>query len=436
MTSVRSGALTDGRRVAVVAGLRTPFAKQGTAFQDLSALELGQLVCAELLERSELEPGMIEQVVFGQVIPSIQAPNIAREIVLGTGMPRDIEAYSVSRACATSYQSVVNVAQAIQTGQIECGLAGGADSASDVPITVSPRLQKALLAANKARSLKQRLAAFKGLRPGDLLPVPPAIAEYSTGETMGEAAERMAKENGIPRAEQDAFAHRSHTLAARAWQEGRFAGEVMAVHVPPRYEETLERDNLVRFDSDLEAYAKLKPVFDKRHGTVTAGNSSPLTDGAAAVICMLEDKARALGLEILGTIRSYAFAALDPAEQLLLGPAYAAPIALERAGVTLADLTLVDLHEAFSAAVLSVLRAFASRRFAQDKLNRSEPLGEVDPERLNVNGGSIAIGHPFAATGARQIVQTLRELKRRGGGLALCSACAAGGLGAAIVLEA
>lgn len=422
-------------RVAIVAGLRTPFSKQASTYQDLTSLDLGRIVVRELLERSGVAPHAIQQLVFGQVVPSVNAPNIAREIVLGADLPRDIEAYSVSRACATSYTAASCVAEAILVGQIDCGIAGGADSASVVPVTVTRKLQKALLMASRAKSVGERLKAFGGLSATDLLPEPPAPTEPSTGLTMGESAEKMAKENRISRADQDAFAHRSHTLAAAAWKEGRFADEVMAVYVPPDYGAVVE-DNVIRRESDLASYSKLKPAFDRRHGTITAGNSSPLTDGAAAVLLMREDKAKAEGLEILGTIKSWAFSALDPEGQMLMGPAYATPIALDRAGVTLKDLTLVDMHEAFAAQVLSNTQAFASKRFAEEKLGRAEAIGEVDMSTFNVNGGSLAIGHPFAATGARQLTQTLRELKRRGGGLALCTACAAGGLGAAFVLEA
>lgn len=422
-------------RVAVVAGLRTPFAKQATAYRNLSALDLGKTVVAELLARTGIDPRDVQQVVYGQVVPSLQAPNIAREIVLLTGMPRDIEAYSVSRACATSYQSTVNVALAIETGAIDCGIAGGADSASDVPIAVSKKLAAALVEASKARSLKDRIAAFAGIGPKDLLPVPPALKEYTTGLTMGESAEKMAKENHIPREKQDEIAHMSHTRAARAWAEGRFNDEVMEVFVPPTFE-GIREDNLVRKDSKLESYAKLKPVFDRKHGTITAGNSSPLTDGASALLLMSEEKVKSLGLTPLGYIRSYAFAAIDPAGQMLMGPSYATPKALDAAGLKLSDLDLIDMHEAFAAQVLSNTQAFASKKFAEEKLGRSEPIGEIDFDKFNVNGGSIAIGHPFAATGARQITQTLRELRRRGGQFALCTACAAGGLGAAIVLEA
>jgi acetyl-CoA acyltransferase len=426
----------NSTRVAIVAGLRTPFAKQGSAYKNLSALELGQMVVAELLARTGISPKEVQQVVYGQVLPSLVAPNIAREIVLGTGMPRDIDAFSVSRACATSYQSTVSVAEAILSGTIDCGVAGGADSASDVPITVSKKLSKALFEANKARTLAARLKAFSSLSPKDLLPVPPALVEYSTGLSMGESAEKMAKENGIPREEQDRLAHESHTKAARAWKEGWFDGEVMTVFVPNgKGYEPYRKDNLVREDSRIENYAKLKPVFDRKYGTITAGNSSPLTDGASALLLMREDKAKAMGLSPLGYIRSYAFAALDPRGQMLMGPSYATPIALDRAGLELRDLDVIDMHEAFAAQVLSNLRAFESHRFAEEKLGRSKPIGEVDPAKFNPTGGSIAIGHPFAATGARQITQTLRELRRRGGNFALCTACAAGGLGAAMVLE-
>ena len=421
--------------MAIVAGLRTPFAKQGTAFRAMSALDLGAAVVGELLQRTQVPAREVDRVVYGQVVPSLTAPNIAREIVLDTGMRRETDAYSVSRACATSYQTTVDIAQAIAAGEIDCGISGGADSASDVPITVSKRLAEALIKLNRARSLADRLKALRDLRPRDFLPVPPALRERSTGLTMGESAEKMAQENGITRGAQDEYAHRSHTRAAAAWADGRFAEEVMTVYPPPRYQEAVSEDNLVRKDSALESYAKLRPVFDRKYGTITAANSSPLTDGASAMLLMAEDKAKAFGIEPLGYIRGYAFAALDPAGQMLMGPAYAVPKALARAGVSMSDLALIDLHEAFAAQVLSVLRAFESRTFAEKELGGGEPIGQVDLDKLNVMGGSIALGHPFAATGARQITQVTRELKRRGGGLGLCAACAAGGLGAAMIVE-
>ncbi len=424
-----------GERVAIIAGLRTPFVKQGTAFSTLTALDLGTLVVDELIQRSGVAPTHIERVVYGQVVPSLHAPNIAREIVLDANLPRTIDAYSVSRACATSYQSTADIAQAIRAGDIDCGIAGGADSVSDLPIVASKPLAAALVKMHRARGVTDRVRAFKELKARDLVPQPPALTERSTGLTMGESAEQMAQENHISRRAQDEFAHRSHALAARAWADGRFAEEVMPVYVPPTYKKVVTRDNMVRRDSDFDRYTNLRPVFDDQHGTITAGNSSPLSDGASAVLLMREHKAKALGIAPLGYIKSYAFCAIDPSKQMLLSPAYAAPKALARAGVELSDMALIDLHEAFAAQVLSVIQAFESTSFAERELGRTAALGEVDRDKVNVMGGSIAIGHPFAATGTRQITQVLRELRRRGGGLGLATACAAGGLGAAMVLE-
>jgi acetyl-CoA acyltransferase len=426
---------STGRRVAIVAGLRTPFAEQGTSFSGLSALELGKLVVAELLSRTGIEPKRVEQVVFGQGLPSPLEPNIAREVVLRTGMPRDIEAYSLSRACATSYQAAISVSQAIVAGAIDCGVAGGAESTSDVPIVLSRKLSEALIRAGRSKTLRERVRAFRDVKLGDLMPVAPSLKEPSTGISMGETAERMAKENGISRQAQDQLAHRSHMRAAQAWDDGRFAEEVMHVYVPPSYDAVAE-DNMIRRDSELGRYAALRPAFDGRYGTVTAGNSSALTDGAAALLLMSESAAKAGAFDVLGFIRSYAFTALDPAGQSLMGPAYATPRALDKARIELSDLDLIDMHEAFGAQVLSNVQALESEKFARDALGKSKRIGKLDWNKFNVTGGSIAFGHPIAATGARQITQTLRELRRRGGGLALCTTCAAGGLGAAIVLEA
>lgn len=424
-----------GGRIAIVFGIRTPFAKQGTAFKDLSALDLGKLVVAELLQRAEVDAREVGLCVFGQVVPSIRAPNIAREIVLGTAMPKNIEAFSVSRACATSLQSMTSAAEAMLAGQHDVAVTGGADSASDVPITVSKELRDALVAASKARSLGEKIKSFSRLSPRDLVPVPPSLKEPSTGLTMGESAEKMAKEGGISREAQDAFAHRSHSLAAEAWKNGLFAEEVMHVVPGPKYDKPIAEDNLVRKDGTLDGYAKLKPVFDRKYGTVTAGNSSPLTDGASALLLMTEEKAKSLGHTPLGYLKSWAYAALDPGGWMLMGPSYATPLALDYAGLTLREIDLIDMHEAFAAQVLCNKEAFASKKFAEEKLGRTEPIGEIDDTKFNVHGGSIAIGHPFAATGARLVMNVLRELKRRKGRYGLVTACAAGGIGAAAVLE-
>src|SRR5437868_1205244 len=423
-----------GRRVAIVAGLRTPFLKAGTSFKDLSALELGKQVVAELVQRAEIPARAIDQIVFGTVIPSVQLPNIAREVGLAAGLPKNVDAYSVVRACATSLQAMTSAADAIALGEIDLAVVGGAEAMSDVPITYSRPVAQAVLAASRGRSLVEKLQAFHHVSAKDLLPVPPAIAEYSTGLSMGESAEKMAKENGISREAQDAWAHRSHTKAAKAWDEGTFSKEVMRVLLPPGFEEAVVEDNVVRKDSTLEGYAKLKPVFDRKYGSITAGNSSPLTDGAAALLVMSEDKARALGMRPLGYLREYAYAAVDPNWQLLQAPAFSVPKVSRRAGMKLADLDLVEIHEAFAAQVLSNLQAFASKQFADEHLGGAEPIGEVPDGKLNPNGGSISLGHPFAATGARLVHQALRELAARNGNSALISICAAGGLGGACIL--
>lgn len=425
----------SGRRVAIVAGLRTPFQKGSTGYRTMTALELGKIVTKELVERSGVDPREIGLCVYGQVLPSIVAPNIAREIVLGTGLPRNIEAFSVSRACATSLQAMTSAAEHLQLGHADVAIAGGADSTSDVPVTISKPLTQALMAAQKQKTLVGKLKAFQGLKAKDLLPVPPAIAEFSTGQTMGESAEAMAKENGISREAQDKLAHRSHERAAKAWASGVFAEEVMHVLVPPGYEATVTEDNTYRKDSTLEGYAKLGPAFDRKYGTVTAGNASPLTDGAASLLLMSEERAKALGYTPLGYIRSFAYAAVDPNWQLLMGPAFATPKALEKAGLTLADMDLVDMHEAFAAQVLSCTQAIESDAFAKEHLGRASKVGEINWDTFNVHGGSLALGHPFAATGARLVTQSLRELARRDGQFSLVTLCAAGGLGAAVVLE-
>lgn len=303
-----------------------------------------------------------------------------------------------------------------------------------LPIGVSKKLARALVDLNKAKNFGQKWAILKRLGLKDLMPVPPAVAEYTTGLSMGDTAEQMAKTHGISRADQDALAHRSHSLAAKAWSDGLLKDEVMAAHVEP-YNKFLEVDNNIRFDSKVESYAKLKPVFDRAYGSVTAANATPLTDGASAVLMMTESRAKALGYEILGYVRSYAFAAIDVWDDMLMGPSYATPIALDRAGMKLSDLTLIEMHEAFAAQTLANMKMFGSKKFAEEKLGRSEAIGDIDMAKFNVNGGSLAYGHPFAATGTRLITQTLHELKRRGGGVGLTTACAAGGLGAAMIVE-
>lgn len=422
-------------RVAIVSGLRTPFAKQLSYFQSTSALDMGKMVVSELMQRAELSPELVDRVVFGQVIQTVEAPNIAREIVLGTGMRESTDAYSVTRACATSLQSTVSIAESILAGAIDVGIAGGADSSSVLPVGVSKKLAAMLLQLSRTKTMGQRLKILRQLKLKDLAPVPPAVAEYSTGLRMGDTAEQMAKTHSISRLEQDKLALRSHGLAAKAWEQGKLQDEVMVAHAEP-YKEFFEQDNTIRGDSKLDDYQKLRPVFDRKRGSVTAGNSSPLTDGAAAVLLMREGRAKELGYKPLGYLKSYAFYGIDVWQDMLMGPSYATPIALDRAGMKLADIDLIEMHEAFAAQTLANVKMFASDQFAKEKLGRSKAIGEIDMDKFNVIGSSIAYGHPFAATGARMITQNLNELKRRGGETALITACAAGGLGAAMILEA
>ncbi|HEY2374603.1 MAG TPA: acetyl-CoA C-acyltransferase FadI [Gemmatimonadaceae bacterium] len=425
---------TNGRRVAVVAGVRTPFAKAGTALKDFTAIELGKFAVAELIQRTNLDGKNVDAVVYGTVVPSVIAPNIAREIALMPMLPKGTEAYSVSRACASANQAITDAADQIVLGHHDVVIAGGAESLSNVPILHSRGMSEKLVALNRAKSPAQKLKILGSFRPKDLVPITPAIAEPTTGESMGESAEKMAKINHITREAQDEFALRSHELAAAGTRDCRLTAEIVPAYVPPKFEKVLISDNGIRSDSSLEQLAALKPVFDRRYGTVTAGNSSPLTDGASAVLLMSVERAKSLGYEPLAYIRSYAYAALDPGEQLLMGPVLAAPVALKRAGLTLADMDLVEMHEAFAAQVLSNLKGFVSSDWAR-RAGFTTPVGEVDPDRLNVMGGSISIGHPFGATGGRILTTLVDELRRRDGQFGLMTVCAAGGMGHAMVVE-
>jgi acetyl-CoA acyltransferase len=424
---------SPGHRVAIVAGVRTPFAKSGTTLKSLSAIELGKRCVAELLQRSEIDGALVEAIVYGTVVPSVLAPNIAREVSLMPMLPKGVQSFTVSRACASANQAITDAADQIALGYADVIVAGGAESLSNVPILHSRGMSDALVAASKAKTFGGRVRALAKVRPRDLVPITPAIAEPSTGESMGESAEKMAKINHIPREEQDQFALRSHRLAAAGTQDGRLTAEIAPLFVPPKFD-AMTIDNGVRPDSTIEALAALKPVFDRKYGTVTAGNSSPLTDGASAVLLMSEERAKSLGYTPLAYIRSYSYSALDPGEQLLMGPVLAAPVALQRAGLTLQHMDLIEMHEAFAAQVLCNLKGFLSKEWAE-RAGFSQPVGEVDRAKLNVMGGSISIGHPFGATGGRILTTLCNELARRDGQFGLMTVCAAGGMGHAMVIE-
>jgi acetyl-CoA acyltransferase len=421
-------------KTAIIAGCRTPFSRSGTVFVDLSAIELGKIAVRDALARSGLKGDRVDQLVYGTVVHDTQAPNIAREVGLAV-LPKTVPAVTVSRACSSANQAITDAVQLIEIGQADVVMAGGSESLSHVPITVSDRLSKSLVTAAKGKTFGQKLSPFRGMRPKDLIPVQPAIAEPTTGETMGQSAERMAKENGISRQDQDDWALRSHQLAAAGTQDGRLTAEIAPVYVPPDFEKVITKDNGIRTDTTPEKLEMLRPAFDRKHGSVTAGNSSPLTDGASALVLMRDDLATAEGIEPLGYVRSWAWTALDPAGQLLQGPAYAAPLALDRAGLSMRDIGLMEMHEAFAAQVLSNLQALSSKKFAEQELGRSEAVGHPDIDRINVMGGSLSIGHPFGATGGRITITLLNEMARRDVEFGLITVCAAGGMGFAMVVE-
>jgi acetyl-CoA acyltransferase len=423
------------RRAAVVAGLRTPFVRAGTHFAQLDVLELARSVTVELLQRSGLDPADVDHVIYGNVTRPVQYSNLARELVLAAGLPKTTPADTVTLACASACQAITDATNLIERGYADVVIAGGVEMLSNVPIALSPPLGRALVAASQAKSLGDRVQSFRGLKLADMPPVAPSITETSTGLSMGQSAELMAKVNNISRADQDAWALRSHRNAAAAWQDGRLVDEVSPVYIVNDGGRAVTRDNHIRPDTSLDKLAQLKPVFDRHYGSVTAGNSSPLTDGAASVLLMSDERARSLGLQPKALVRSYAYAAVDPGGELLIGPAYAIPTALERAGLKLSDIDVIEMHEAFAAQVLSTLKKLESRTFAEQELGRSEPVGCLDPEKMNLRGGSIALGHPFGATGARCVTTLANEMERLSAQLGLVSVCAAGGVGAAIVLE-
>ncbi len=418
--------------MAIVHGLRTPFVKCGTLFRNLTSLDLGKTAVVELLNRTEIAPKEIDKVFIGSVIPSVRTPNLAREIALGSGVPASVPAFTVTSACASAMQAFTSAVDSILSGDSDAVLAGGADTVHDSPYLGGrgprSRLYDSINLIEKAMPLLKMGA-------GDQAFSLPLLPERYAGYTLGESAEKLARRYQIGRDEQDAFAARSHTLASRAQTEGIFEDEIIHTFVPPDFTEIVSSDNSVRHDISVEALSGLPPLFDKEFGTVTEGNSAPLSDGASVILLMSEEKSRALGYKPIAYVRSYAYAALDPSDELLMGPAYSTPAALERAGIGLDEIDLVEIHEPFSSQVISYLRALDSKGFAKEKLGRSQPVGEVDMEKLNVSGGSIAIGHTLGATGARIIMTLAYRMSKRKGNFGLVSLASAGGLGVSIVLE-
>lgn len=422
------------RRAVIVSGARTPFIRAFTDLTKMDSIALAGAATRGLLDRTGIDPALIQAIVWGGVILPSGAPNIAREVALDLNLDYGCEGYTVTRACASGLQAVTSAAAAIERGEYDIMIAGGSDSVSNAEIKLPQKVVHAMapIALGKPKA-KDYFGAAAQLAPfTDLLPRQPKIAERTTGEVMGESAEKMARIHGVTRAEQDEFAARSHHRAAAAIASGRFDDEVVPITTPDG--KTITTDGLVRKDTSVEKLAKLKPVFAK-DGTVTAGNASPLTDGASAVLLMSEEKARELGFTPLAAFRSWSFVSVDPKDQVLIGPAISMPRALDKAGMSLSDIDFVDIHEAFAAQTLAVLKALNSHEWAKTRLDRDEAVGEVDIDKLNVHGGSVSLGHPFGATGARMVTTMANELARSGKNTALLGICAAGGIGASAVLE-
>ena len=424
--------MLQGRPVAVLGGVRIPFCRQNTAYADVGNLGMGVRTLGALVEKFGLHGQVLGEVAFGAVIKQPFDWNLAREATLSSGLSPLTPGITLQRACGTSLDAIMIVANKIAAGQIEVGIGGGSDTTSDVPIVYGQALRRRVLEAARAKSTKGKLAAFKGFHLRELKPDFPAVAEPRTGKSMGDHCEDMAKEWNISRDSQDELAVASHHKLAAAYERGFFDDLVVSFR-------GVSRDNILRPDTSIEKLATLKPAFDKTsgRGTLTAGNSTPLTDGAAACLIASEEWAARHGHEVLCRIRDTQVAAVDfvHGEGLLMAPTIAVPEMLARNGLTLQDFDLYEIHEAFAAQVLCTLRAWESEDYCRNRLGLDAPMGRIDPAKLNINGSSLATGHPFAATGARIVATAAKELKQRGGGRCLVSICTAGGMGVVAILE-
>lgn len=423
------------RDVVVVDGVRTPYCKANTDLKNVSAVDLGRIASVELFARTGFDPQHLDEVVFGNIATPTDAANISRVIALKAGIPLPVPAFTVGRNCGSGAESLAEAFLRIRSGLHHAVLAGGVESMSGIPFLFSQGAHRKFLALFGARRTAQRLAALARFRPKDFRPVialEQGLTDPVCGLNMGETAEVLAKEFHLSREEQDAYALKSHQRAAAA--RSRLAEEIVPVPVPPEYDRLALQDNGIRENQSLEALAKLKPVFDRKFGTVTAGNSSQITDGGAAALVLSGEAALGLGLKPLGRILSFAFAGTDP-RRMGLGPAVATPVALKRAGVAWRDIGLVELNEAFAAQVLACAKAWNSARWATAN-DLEGPIGELDFDRTNVNGGAIALGHPVGSSGTRLVVTLLKEMRRRNVGLGLATMCIGGGQGGAVVVEA
>ncbi len=420
--------------VVFIDGVRTPFAKSPSAYAKLKSYDLGKEALLALKHRYPFLQDECQQVTLGCVIQNAATSNVARESLLGAGYNLATPASTVTQACISANRAITNTVEAIQSGALKIAIAGGVESTSDAPVRISDNLKAALIKAQKARGFKDYWSLFKQFKFKDLVPVAPAIAEFSTGETMGQDADRLAAKFNVSRQEQDEFALRSHQLATQAWKDGKFEQEVVPVIAAPDFK-PIEQDNTYYATSTIQKLSSLKPVFVRPNGTITAGNASPLTDGASACLLMDKEEAKKQGYPTDIAIYGYSYTAQNPDGELLLGVAYSLPKLLQEADLTLDDISVFEIHEAFAGQVLANLKAMSDKEFCKEHLGLDKAVGEIPMEKLNTEGGSLSLGHPFGATGGRLLIAAARRLRQSDGQYALISACAAGGQGNTILLK-
>ena len=422
------------KKVVLIAGCRIPFLKAGTDYQGLMSYELGKMAISGLLRKTDLSPAAVEAVVMGTVVHQLKTSNIARESALAAGIAYTAPCHTVSMACISANRAIADAADQIALGHARIVIAGGADSVSDIPISFPAAMRRKLFDAQKMRGAADYMRFAAQLRPSDFKPEVPTISEFTTGRTMGQDCDRLADRIGVSRQEQDLYALRSHQLAAMAQRENWLATEICAAEFAPHFMPVLH-DNGIRGDSSIEKINNLPPAFSRPNGTITAANASFLTDGAAVVLLMEEQTALALGYKPQAYIRHYTFTAQNPDDELLLGPAYATARLLDQTQLNLSDIQVLEFHEAFAAQVLANIKCLESDQFGREKLQRSGKVGTIDMDTLNLWGGSLSIGHPFGATGARLLTTAASRLHREKAQFALVASCAAGALGHAMLLE-
>ena len=422
-------------RIAIVEGVRTPFVKAWTVFEDTPAQKLGAICVRELMEITHLDPDLVDEVIFGAVAQPVEASNVARVISLYSGIPKTKRAYTVSRNCASGFESVTSASEKIRCGLDQIVIAGGTESMSNIPLIFGKEITKIFVRLNRAKNIFDKIKLISRIRPGYFKPVAGlalGLSDPVCGLNMGQTAEVLAKEFGITREEQDEFALMSHRRAVE--NRLKLRQEIVPVIVPPKFDTVVEDDNGPRENQSIESLSSLKPYFDRHTGTVTVGNSCQVTDGACSLLVMEEDKAKSMGYEPLGYIRAYDYVGVEPSK-MGLGPAYAIPGVLKKSGLRLKDMDLIEINEAFAVQVLSCIKLLASKKFAEENFSASEPIGEIDMDKLNVNGGAIALGHPVGTSGSRLILTLLKEMKRRNAKLGLASLCVGGGQGGAVIVE-